>query len=106
MWQLLTPGMTPEHLGFLPYILLASDPRPIADQLEDRYQHGGGFAPYGQGKWAYDPKTHTLTYPDDEPMTPDAIFHPANPDETLYLYDHSIAAIVNTDGSFAVVRLD
>ena len=106
MWQFLAPDFTPEHLGFLPHILLASDPRPISDQLEDRYAHGGGYAPYGQGRWDFDPSTHALTYDGDRPMYPDAIFHPSNPDETLYLYDHAIAAIVQSDGTFAVVRLD
>ena len=41
-WILKHPQMTHSALGFLPVILIPDDKRDAAEQLNDRYAHGGG----------------------------------------------------------------
>lgn len=103
MWELLHPDMTPDHLGFLPHILDSFDPRPTAEQIEDKYAHGGGWRPYGQGAWALD-DDRTLHFPNDQALKP--IARTFIREEQVYLYDHAVVAVVQPDGSFDVVRLD
>lgn len=102
MWELLHPDMTPEHLGFLPFIIDASDPRPVEAQVEERYQHGGGWRP--NCKWAMDPNTKAITFLGDKPLQPLARIQVNG--ETVYVYDHAYVAIVQPDGSYEVGRMD
>ncbi len=93
-----------DRLGLLPQIILNIDPRPVKEQVADRYAHGGGWHPFGQGKWKFDPVRHTLKYPGDP------VFHPywvtEVRDETVYVYQSGIVAVVQKDGSFEVTRMD
>jgi len=104
MWQLLHPQATPEHLGFLPQIILADDPRPVSEQANERYAHGGGWNPYPSSAWVMNPDK-TITYKGIETYTPIAKLHLEN-GERFYFYDHSIVAVIQAGGDFEVSRMD
>lgn len=104
VWNLLDPRTTAEHLGYLPYLIGTQFPGTVAEQLRENYAHGGGYMPFGGDKWKLDPKTHVLTYPEDDPFEPLAMTKIR--DETLYFYNYAILAIVQPDGSFVVTRVD
>lgn len=93
-----------DAIGFLPEIIRADDHRPVREQIASRYAHGGGYSPFGEGKWKLDPTTHVLTYPGDESFAPLASAQIG--EETIYVYASAIVAIVQPDGSFAVTRMD
>lgn len=96
-----------EEAGFLPEILLTSDPRPVSEQLNDRYAHGGGYQVSGSPiAWALDRSAEfaTLTYPRDPPML--ELSRATINNELCILFDSSFMAIVQPDSSFAVVRVD
>lgn len=104
MWKIVEPHET-EELGLLPAIFNPADPRPAREQIEDRYAHGGGWRPYGKGKWTIDyADGGTLRYPEDPAMRPWAALE-LN-DEMVLVYDCSIIAVVQRDGTFDVLRMD
>jgi hypothetical protein len=93
-------------LGFLPLIVMPGDPRPVREQLAERYAHGGGYRPFGHGKWRFDQDTMKLQYPGDPVMRPlAALTLPASCEMCLF-YPHAQMSIVQQDGSFEVVRVD
>jgi len=92
-------------LGFLPSILLPEDPRPAREQLADRYSHGGGYSPFGKDLWELD-EDFTLTYPGDPEMKPVAALTLPQSTESVLLYPHQMAAIIQSERSLDVVRLD
>jgi hypothetical protein len=100
-WELLHPGMTPEHLGLLPLMLDESDPRPAKDQFNERYGHGGGWHPMKGFKLH---ENNSLTYPGDPPLKPLAQLQFRN--ELIVFYDHAFVAIIHQDRSFEVCRMD
>jgi hypothetical protein len=100
----LHPRMTPEHLGFIPEILLDSDPRPMKEQINDRYRHGGGWHPIS-GMELLD--GGTMRYPGDPLFEPVAkIELEDGRKEFAYFYQHDFVAIIQPDGSFEVSRMD
>lgn len=102
-FELKQPGMTQASLGFLPGFFSEADPRAAKDQIETAYAHGGGWNPFGEGRWTMAPDG-TLHYPEDPPfrMLAEAKLH----DEIIRFYDCSFVAVVQPDGSFAVTRMD
>lgn len=106
-WTNLTPSSdfdVKESLGYLPTLLSVDDPRPLKEQISTNYAHGGGYSPFGDGKWTYDADKHTLHYPEDPPLWPIAQLDVR--DETMYVYRHAICCIVQKDGTFVVIRMD
>ena len=100
----LHPLMRREHLGFIPDILLDSDPRPMKEQINDRYRHGGGWHPIS-GMTLLD--GGTMQYPGDPLFEPVArIELEDGRGEFAYFYEHDFVAIVQPDGSFEVSRMD
>jgi hypothetical protein len=100
------PGTTAgDLLGFLPEILRPEDPRPVKEQLEDRYAHGGGWRPFGKDQWELS-EDYTLTYPGDPALKPIAGLSLPHSMEIVLLYPHQMAAIIQADRSFEVARLD
>lgn len=88
-------------IGIIPEFLSESDPRPAAEQFNERYAHGGGWNPMsGWGRLADD----SLLYP------PDELYHPVAKatlrDETIFIYENAWVAIVQPNGSFEVSRMD
>lgn len=95
-----------EHLtGLLPLIISDRDPRPVKDQIEDRYAHGGGYRPLNGFKLKR-PATSVLYlhYPGDPPFY--EVARTQVRDELVVLFDSSFVAIIQPDGSFAVTRMD
>jgi hypothetical protein len=89
-------------LGFLPDILDAGDKRPVKDQLEDRYAHGGGWRPIKGFTMDND---RVLHFPEDPPFHPAAMT--AIGDEIVIFYPNcSLLAVIAKDGSFEVTRVD
>jgi hypothetical protein len=98
-WVVIDPRV---DLGFLPELIDDADPRPVAEQLQTNYAHGGGWNP--QKGFTMDFTTMTLSYPGDPPMKPLAVSKCRG--EDLYFYPYSYLAIVQHDGSFEVARVD
>ena len=106
-------GVHPETIGVLPMILMSNDPRPVKDQLDDRYSHGGGYS-VSPGNWKYIPaegeNEATLQYTSTSGEESDeALREMARTqihDETCILFDYQFMAIVQPDASFVVVRVD
>jgi hypothetical protein len=96
------PDATPAHLGAWPDIFREDDPRPGAEQANDRYVQGGGWMPM-QG-FSLD-KTGRLTYPHDPPLDPMAMMWLPLSDEMVMFYPHAMVAIV-AKGGFEVARMD
>jgi hypothetical protein len=98
---LLHPRCTPDHIGFIPTFLDEDDPRPAAEQFQERYIYGGwrnqsGFKK-GNGRYS-------LHYPGDPPLYPIAAMKLR--DETIMIYDHGYVAIWQKDGVFEACRMD
>ena len=120
-FKLLDPRVTEEHLGLIPHFLWDTDPRPAAEQIDERYAHGGGwrpmhgFLPIGVYNFAAGvaPK---LRYPGDPPFHPYAMatLHSWRHDElreevgaeVFVIYEHAICAIFREGELYQVARLD
>lgn len=89
-------------VGFLPDFLDPLDPRPAATQIDDNYQHGGGWRPIP--KFTFDRLTGALQYPGDPVMYPWVAT--SLRDELILIYAAGLTLIGQPDGSFAVSRLD
>ncbi len=102
-WTMLHPRVTLDDLGFLPSFLQDNDPRPVHEQIAERYAHGGGWSPYGKGKWRH-LGGHVLKFPGDPELRPlaEAKVH----DETVVFYEHAVLAVFQPDGKFEVTRVD
>ena len=101
-FELLHPQMTQAMLGFIPAFLSEHDPRSAREQIDENYQHGGGWRPL-KG-WVFLPATGVIKYPGDEALMPLASV--TLRDERIYYYPHSWVAIVGPDGAYEVARLD
>ena len=88
-------------LGFLPDLISDQDPRPVAEQLETNYAHGGGWRPQEGFTLG---KDYVLTYPGDPPMKPLAMTNCRH--ELLCFYPYSYLGVFQPDGSFQVARVD
>ena len=95
-------GGTPDHVGMIPHWLDESDMRNAREQLDEHYQHGGGWRP--QPGFKLDPKTKRVEYPGDPPFVPLALMRFR--DETLIMYQYSYLLILQKDGTFEICRMD
>lgn len=94
------PDMHPEDVGFIPTFLDLDDPRPAAEQFQERYVWGGwrhqdGFTAASR---------FCLNYPGDPMMRPIAAI-PFR-DEMVMIYRHGYVAIWQKDGTFEACRMD
>jgi len=90
-------------IGIIPELLSAHDERPMAEQLNETYLHGGGWRPQDGYVMGSD---GSLTYGSDRPYR---VLASTNiRDETLFIYDSAVAAIVQRKAptTFEVSRLD
>jgi hypothetical protein len=87
-------------LGFLPDIITDEDPRPVKDQVNDKYDYGGGWRPLPGFNW----NGRMLTYPGDPPMEPIAVARLR--DELLFFYPGDWLLVAQKDGSFECSRMD
>lgn len=91
-----------DMLGYIPSFVSDTDKRPLREQLDSAYRHGGGFRPM-EG-WTFTPETASITYPGDPALKPVAAASIG--DETLFVYPHAWVAIVDKDGNFQIARMD
>jgi hypothetical protein len=99
--QKLHPACTEDHVGMVPFWLDERNPKSARDQIHENYGHGGGW--HSMRGFTID-KDHVLHYPGDPPFKPIARMQMR--DETIFVYEHAIFAIVQKDGSFDAARLD
>ena len=102
VWIFLNPRMPPDDLGFIPGFISGDDPRPLKEQIDANYGHGGGW--HNQPGFTFDHSSFVLSYPEDPPLPPQAMA--VVRDETLLFYQYSICVILQKDGSFEVCRVD
>src|SRR5580704_18007890 len=98
-WIAVDKKFRPEWFGFLPEILLAEDERPVKEQLDDRYSHGGGFRPFGDKKFKLDQMTKVLRYPGDPPFMP-AAWTQIGVETVVFYPQCSLLAIIQKDGAW------
>lgn len=92
-----------ELSGFIPMWLDTSDMRKAAVQLNEHYQHGGGWQPFGKNEWRLE-RENCLKYPGDPLMAP--IGRIQFRDEEIFIYRYGMVMIKQADGSFEVARMD
>lgn len=97
----LHPRCTVDHVGFIPTFLDEDDPRPAAEQFQERYIYGGwrNQSGFKKGNVRY-----SLRYPGDPPLYPIAAMQLR--DETIMVYDCGYVAIWQKDGTFEACRMD
>lgn len=101
MLVMLRAGVDPEVLGFIPSFIDENDPRPLAEQFNEKYI--GGWHPM-KGFKLVDKESFTIQYPGDPPMEPLAFALIGK--ENLLFYQYAFVSIVQEDGSFEVARMD
>jgi hypothetical protein len=102
-WIALSPRFCAGDLGLLWDILTPEDKRPVKDQLNDRYAHGGGYRPFPGFK--LDRMTMTLRYPGDPLFKPAAMTTIG--DEQVFFYPSGAwLLILQPNGEFEVTRVD
>lgn len=101
IWIGLVPAAE-NYLGMIPEMVSADDPRPVAEQFNENYAHGGGWGP--MVGWKLDLDDLIISYDDDTPLSPVAVAKCR--DETIVVYRDAWAAIIDKDGNFQVSRMD
>ncbi len=102
-----------ELVGIIPNFLFESDPRPAAEQFNERYSFGGGWRP--MGGWTAVHKAPrsgiegfhsvlTITYPGDPTYWP--VAHITFRDQAVWIYQHAWVAVESADGSVEISRMD
>ena len=110
-------GWTNKHrMGLIPDILLQNDRKPVAEQLNLRYAHGGGYFPFSnKAEFSLNPNRlrpgqATLTYACADGVLEDfrewgRCWFPHSR-ELAILFDGAIMAIVAEDDSWQLTRVD
>lgn len=101
MWELFRPDAL-DWLGYLPQIILHSDPRPVKEQVRERYAHGGGWHPF-EG-FVFSPEKLTIKYPGDPAYK--ALARTEVNEETVIVYPHAWVLVLQKDGSYEISRMD
>lgn len=96
LWHKISPRV---DLGYLPIMLVESDPRPAAEQFQARYVFGG-WAPQAN----FTMHGEALIYPGDPPLQPIAWTQLRA--ERILLYEGDWVVILQPDGSFEAARMD
>lgn len=102
IWVQLDPRADLEMLGALPGFLVEGDRRPAAVQFNERYIYGG-WDP--QSGFTMNEETGEISYPGDPPMRP-IYACLLNNGELVLVYQYSYVAILQSDMSFEVCRMD
>lgn len=97
----LHPGVSMDNIGMIPHWLSESDPRSASLQLDNCYGHGGGWNSFPGFKLRED---NSLKYPGDPPLLPIAELRLR--DELILIYEYSWVAIVQSNRTFEVCRMD
>jgi len=103
IWIGLDPQFHPDDLGHLCDIILPDDERPVKDQLNDRYAHGGGYSPLPGFK--LDRMTMSIRWPGDPPLRPSAMTM-IGAEKVFYYHYGCWLLILQPDESYEVTRVD
>lgn len=99
VWTAKHPQAHLDMMGFIPSFISEEDPRPVKEQIAERYVSGWhpmpGFKMLPNGN---------LQYPGDPPVA--LLFEAKLREEVLRFYNSAWFAIVQPDGSFEASRLD
>lgn len=90
-------------VGDIRYFAAEQNDKPLREQLDEMYQHGGGWRPL-KGFQLKSEKTFQIEYPEDPPMNPLAIAKFR--DQLICVYEYAFVAIFEPDFSFEVARMD
>lgn len=90
-----------DFVGFIPMWLDTNDLRPAAVQLNEHYQHGGGWRPFTGFQLV---RENCLKYPGDPMHRPLAKIEFR--EEEIYIYEHAWVMIKQPNGSYEVCRMD
>lgn len=99
-WEMMHPSVTEEWCGLLLYMLDDEDDRSAKEQLNAHYQHGGGWRP-SEG---FRLLKNGIKYPGDPVLRP--IAKAKLRDEEVVLYEYSWVAVIQSDGSYEIARMD
>ncbi len=88
-------------LGAIPHFVRADDPRPLHEQINERYI--GGWNSALPGKWQLLADSY-LRYPGDPLLAP--IASATHGRERIIVYPHAWVVIEQADGQFALARID
>lgn len=97
----------PQQLGYLPEIIRADDPRPLREQIADRYAHGGGYhelSGFGLTDGDTGSGKAKLHYPGDPDLN--EVGRLQVNDELFIVFDYAFVALVDASGTFTVMRMD
>lgn len=109
-WYLHHKDMTLDHLGLIPSFLSNADPDNAIDQIDKNYQHGGGW--FDMTGFVLDadddPPWSYLSYPieGEQPETYPCLAHCKIHDEIVAFYRSAWVAVIKSDLSFRVARID
>lgn len=92
-----------ELAGAVPSFVVEDDDRPVRQQLDERYAHGGGWNPLPG--FSLDLKTGLLSYPGDPPLRPVFAMQQKGGEQVI-VYPHALVMILQKDGAFEVARMD
>jgi hypothetical protein len=99
-------GVEPIDLvGYTPEFLSEEDERDAVTQLNENYEHGGGWRQFDGFSLAYSLEGNPELHYDDDPIT-EAVAQWELRDEKIVLFDHAWVAVIQPDGSFRVARMD
>lgn len=97
----LHPRVNEFHVGFIPRWLSVRNPKSAREQLDENYQHGGGWIPIPGFKLG---ENNVLIHPSSPPFFPIAAMRLRQ--EFILVYEQHLVAIVQPDKSFEVAVMD
>lgn len=94
-----------DHLGFIPSFITAGDSRPLREQINEAYAHGGGWKSFTGFTLnaAEKPLRAFLTYPGDPAMR--EVGRCTIRDETCIVFDNAWVVVTGPWG-WEVARID
>lgn len=102
IWEV-TSSRGIDMLGYIPQIILASDERPVVEQVNDRYAHGSGWNRFTGFK--LNRKDMSIEYPGDPVFQPIARAK-ISEKETVYVYPYAWVLIDRGGDDWEIARMD
>jgi len=102
----MTEFSNPMLIGLIPEIITDRDPRPVHEQIESGYAHGGGWRPMPGFRLTCSSVAgkSVLNYPVDPALH--EISRAQIGEELVMVFDCDFVVVVAANGGFAVTRMD